>query len=209
MDEDISRTQEVLAIAEADLRARIATQKPDSPDLDLLIAALAKLEADRVRDGQEEYRCPKCGFYTGPRVDYPKCPKCGGESEYYWVVDIKTIDPYFKDREAQFQYLKGIMRLINSKEDELRERILMMSPEIRHDTNVMSDVIRECVKLERAKLGLDRNAGKIVLSVNKDKIAGSKQPDLIGTGRVAGRQYKFAAWVKGNSIEIVYDKTIR
>ena len=88
--------------------------------------------------------------------------------------------------------------LLNLQEDELRERIKEISPEIRHDVNVMADMIRELVRLERDKRGLDRQAGEIDLAKVKDWKKGD--PHLRGSGIIAGKRYQAAAWAKGSKI---------
>jgi hypothetical protein len=78
-------------------------------------------------------------------------------------------------------------------EDELRQKIIEMSPEIRRDTERMADLIREMVALERQKAGLDNPRGTIEISPNKAKKHPS-EPDLSGFGHVAGRSYRAAGW---------------
>ena len=79
-------------------------------------------------------------------------------------------------------------------EDDLRRRLRLMSPQLHADTLVMAELIREMVKLEREKLGLDRPSGRLELSPNKNRQA-SDDPDWTGTGIVAGRHYRVAAWL--------------
>lgn len=86
-------------------------------------------------------------------------------------------------------------------EDQLRDLILKLSPDIRHDTDRMADLIRELVTLEREKTGLDNPKGTLELVPNKDKKTAA-HPDLIGSGRVTGRFYHAAAWVSGSKIKI-------
>lgn len=91
-------------------------------------------------------------------------------------------------------------------DEELRKRILDLSPELRLDVKVLTDILRKQVEVERDKAGFNHYSGKIVLAANKDKETGSKQPDLIGSGRVAGHLYRFAGWINGTGIEIVYEE---
>jgi hypothetical protein len=79
-------------------------------------------------------------------------------------------------------------------DDQLREKIVELSPEIRRETGRMEDLIREMVKLEREKAGLDDPRGNIDLALNKNK-KGPKDPDFIGSGRIAGRVYQVGAWI--------------
>lgn len=80
--------------------------------------------------------------------------------------------------------------------DQLRQLILDCSPDIRRDTNRMADLIREMVDTERAKVGLDRPTGSLTLWPNKHKTRPT-DPELLGEGRIAGRNYRLAAWFKG------------
>ena len=77
-------------------------------------------------------------------------------------------------------------------EERLRELIMDFSPEIRHDTALVADLIRDLVKTEREKAGLDRPRGMIELYKNSQKTG--NDPDLIGSGRIAGRFYRAAGW---------------
>lgn len=82
-------------------------------------------------------------------------------------------------------------------EDQLREKILEMSPDIRRDTDRMADLVRDMVKLEREKLGLDNAKGVIELWPNKDKRQPS-DPDWMGSGKVCGRSYRVAGFISKN-----------
>jgi hypothetical protein len=84
-------------------------------------------------------------------------------------------------------------------EDQLRAKILELEPGIRHDADVMAEVIRESVKLEREKLGLDNPKGVIELWPNKDKRQASDQ-DWVGVGRVCGRSYRAAGWISKDGV---------
>jgi len=84
-------------------------------------------------------------------------------------------------------------------EEALRQKILELSPEIRRDTERMEDMIRELVKLEREKRGLDNPKGTLELIANDRKASSSPDsPDVIGTGWVAGRPYRAAGWLTRN-----------
>lgn len=78
-------------------------------------------------------------------------------------------------------------------EDQLRELILEWGPELRADNGRLCDRLRELVDFERQKAGFDNPRGRLELWPNKDKKA-LNDPDLIGTGLVAGRRYRAAAW---------------
>lgn len=80
-------------------------------------------------------------------------------------------------------------------------RVLEMFPELRAEAREMCNLLRECVKTEREKLGLDKPRGSIELGQNKEKDHPS-QPDLIGSALVAGRRYQAAGWIKANTIRI-------
>ena len=82
-------------------------------------------------------------------------------------------------------------------EEQLREKILELSPDIHRDTGRMEDLIRELVKLEREKAGLDNPYGTLELWKNREKKSES-HPDLVGAGRIAGRSYRVAAWFSGS-----------
>jgi hypothetical protein len=81
-------------------------------------------------------------------------------------------------------------------EDQLHDKILELSPELQRDTERMADLIREMVKFEREKLGLDNPRGALELCRNQQKFKAS-DPDLIGGGRIAGRSYRAAGWLWG------------
>lgn len=79
-------------------------------------------------------------------------------------------------------------------EDDLRRRLMEMSPQLHHDTEVMADLIRELVKLEREKNGRDNPHGTLELRRNTEKRS-STNPDLIGQGTVRGHFYRASAWL--------------
>jgi hypothetical protein len=85
-------------------------------------------------------------------------------------------------------------RLYVLEEDQLRQAILDMTPDIRRDTERLADVLCDLVKLEREKRGLDRPRGTIELYPNRKK-KHTTDPDLTGSGWIAGREYRVAAWV--------------
>ena len=86
-------------------------------------------------------------------------------------------------------------------EEQLRAKIIELSPEIRHDTNRMEDLIRELVSIEREKAGLDHPGGHLELWLNKERRT-ETDPQWIGTGRVAGRHYRASAWVKEQTLRV-------
>jgi hypothetical protein len=93
-------------------------------------------------------------------------------------------------------------RFLIVDEDQLRQLIIQLSPDIRRDTDRMGDFIRELVTLEREKTGLDNPRGTLELWPNKEKKDPS-HPDLIGTGRIAGRLYQATGWLsKANKVKI-------
>jgi hypothetical protein len=98
--------------------------------------------------------------------------------------------------EQTFVQERRAERVLQIAEDDLRRRMIEESPQIRHDVELMADMIRELVKLEREKRGLDRPRGTINLCANKEKKHHS-EPDLTGSGWIAGRYYRAAAWLSG------------
>jgi hypothetical protein len=87
-------------------------------------------------------------------------------------------------------------RFLIIDEEKLQQLILELSPDIRRDTERMGDLIRELVKLEREKTGLDNPRGTLELYPYKKK--DSSDPDITGTGHVAGRFYRAAGWISKN-----------
>ena len=88
----------------------------------------------------------------------------------------------------------GGQRWFLLNEDQLDLLIRRISPQIHDDINRQEDLIRELVNLERTKLGLDKPTGSIELWANKDKKY-AREPDFIGSSRIAGRYYRAAAWL--------------
>jgi hypothetical protein len=86
-------------------------------------------------------------------------------------------------------------------EDQLRDKLLELSPQLRRDTEHLAELIREMIKLERQERHLDDPRGRLQLEPNKEKNHPS-HPDLCGSGWVAGRSYRAAAWLKGQKIQI-------
>jgi hypothetical protein len=83
-------------------------------------------------------------------------------------------------------------------ENELREFIITRVSEIHADAIALTNVLRDMVKLDREKAGLDNSKGSIQLVVNQHKVD-AHSPDLIGKARVAGRNYDAAAWINPNN----------
>jgi hypothetical protein len=82
-------------------------------------------------------------------------------------------------------------------EDALRQFLIDAVPEIKHEVSKMEDVLRELVKTERAKAGLNKEIGTIDLAINSKK-SSPDHPDVIGNARVAGRPYDAAGWFSKN-----------
>jgi hypothetical protein len=82
-------------------------------------------------------------------------------------------------------------------EDDLRRRLREMSPQLHAYTLPMAELIRELVKIERAKAGHDKPGGTLELVPNKDKKRPT-DPELTGYGTITGRHYRAAAWFSGN-----------
>jgi len=99
------------------------------------------------------------------------------------------------------EYEMHLSRAIRAKENELRTNLEALVPSIKNDVSTMHMILRELIDTERAKLGLDKFYGEILLEKNEQK-RDKKQPDLIGEGRVAGRKYRAAGWLKGKAIRI-------
>ena len=86
--------------------------------------------------------------------------------------------------------------------DDLRRRLIQEDPQIKSEVELMANMIRELVNLERAKLGLDNPRGTIELWPNKEKKHAS-EPDFWGAGKIAGRSYRAAGWLaKSDKIKI-------
>ena len=83
--------------------------------------------------------------------------------------------------------------------DQVVKRVLAASPEFRHDVNLMADLMRQLVRLERDKAGLDENTGRIDLYPNQAK-NDPAQPDFIGAGSYADNRIQAAAWLRKNSL---------
>lgn len=86
-------------------------------------------------------------------------------------------------------------------EDQLRQKLFEISPELRAEHREMCELLRESVRTEREKLGLDNPRGVIELYPNKDK-KHTDQPDFNGRAWVSGRSYAAAAWVSRTKIKI-------
>ena len=86
-------------------------------------------------------------------------------------------------------------------ENDLRARILDLSPDIRRDVNHLADILLQMVQLEISKRGLDNPLGSITLVPNPRKTS-SKAPDFVGSGRIAGRSFRAAAWKSGQTLRI-------
>jgi hypothetical protein len=82
--------------------------------------------------------------------------------------------------------------------DQLEELIIQLSPEIRHDTRQMADLIAEIVHLEREKRGLGIRGGKGTLELNKHRRPNSSAPDFTGEIAISGKHYLVKAYVGGN-----------
>ena len=93
------------------------------------------------------------------------------------------------------------MEIRFANEEDLRNRILALSPEIRRDVNHLADILLQMVQLEVSKRGLDNPLGSIVLEPYTNKTT-SKSPDFVGQGRIAGRHYKAAAWRCGKTLRV-------
>jgi hypothetical protein len=87
-------------------------------------------------------------------------------------------------------------RVLNIALDDQRHRLIDSFPQIHTNVESMTALIRELVNLEREKLGLDRPRGTLELYSNKGKKQPS-DPDLTGSGLIAGRRYRAAAWLSG------------
>ena len=88
--------------------------------------------------------------------------------------------------------------LVNS--EQLEALIIQFSPEIRHDTNRMADMIRELVDTEREKAGLDKSGGKGAIHFNSS--SHPKSPDFSGEIRISGKCYEVLAYISHNKKSI-------
>ena len=86
--------------------------------------------------------------------------------------------------------------------EHLRDKVLELIPELQRDTERMADLIRELVKLEREKSGLDNPRGTLELWLNKEHHT-ETDPKWVGTGRVAGRHYLVSAWIKNQALKVM------
>jgi hypothetical protein len=84
-------------------------------------------------------------------------------------------------------------RVLNIALDDQRRRLIELSPQIKAEVDIMAAMIRELVSTEREKFGLDRPTGFLELKQNQRKTKNS-DPDFIGRGQIAGRNYHAAAW---------------
>ena len=91
-------------------------------------------------------------------------------------------------------------------EDDLRRRIVEFSPEIKADVQVMAQIIRELVDLERAKVAaknLGDIPGKIRITLYPDKVPRAGiDPCHVGTLRLGGRSFLVRAWLVNNTSAI-------
>jgi hypothetical protein len=88
--------------------------------------------------------------------------------------------------------------MVPMDEDELRQRILALRPDIAAEARELANVLREIVKTEREKR--ERIDCKITLHA-REKTEPS-QPDLIGSGPIGGRFYQVAAWIRAQKLEL-------
>jgi hypothetical protein len=98
-------------------------------------------------------------------------------------------------------HLMQTQHLLALAEEELRARVLAVAPDIRHAMYTLENVLREMIKDERDKRGLEKYIGTLTLNKNEEKKTPA-QPDLVGTGYVAGRQYTAEAWFRGLAIKV-------
>ena len=164
----------------------------------------------------EEIYCEQCGplvesecFTTDELLEFATCQKCGGPAEFHMLANHFKFETHDKSmaKLSREQFDAHMKRLNNAlyiakidhfkrmNDDELRERIKEISPEIRHDIKVMEDLLREIIKSERDKQGKNAYDGQIVLELNQHKDHGA-QPDLVGSGTVNAVKYRAAAWVQ-------------
>jgi hypothetical protein len=120
----------------------------------------------------EEIYCPNCGpllaelcFSSSNPLEVALCPKCGAPAEYHWLANdwkfetrqesmAKMSRADFDAHQQRVQnaiHISKMDALKRMSQDHLRERIQALSPEIAHEVNVMADLIREMVALERDK----------------------------------------------------------
>jgi hypothetical protein len=98
------------------------------------------------------------------------------------------------DDELQQRRTEQILRIA---EDDLRARVMEISPQIARSVELEADMIRELVELERQKAGLDKTGGTIHLYPYKEK-NDPAEPDIVGSARISGCSYRAAGWLTKN-----------
>lgn len=105
--------------------------------------------------------------------------------------------------DPQEQRTEAVLRIA---EEDLCARIIEFSPEIRSDVQVMAQIIRELVDLERAKVAaknLGDIPGKIRITLYPDKVPRAGiDPCHVGTLRLGGRSFLVRAWLVNNTSAI-------
>jgi hypothetical protein len=86
--------------------------------------------------------------------------------------------------ERSFVQEQRAERVLQIAEDDLRRRMIEESPQIRHDVELMADMIRELVSLEREKRGLDLLRVDLYAAVSK------RGPDFIGETRIGSNRFR-------------------
>jgi hypothetical protein len=85
-------------------------------------------------------------------------------------------------------------RVLRIAEEDFRRRVIEQAPKIRADVELMAQMIRELVNLEREKRGLDNPRGTLELRPNPEKRSPTDS-DLIGSGSVRGHFYRASGWL--------------
>jgi hypothetical protein len=88
--------------------------------------------------------------------------------------------------ERSFEQEQRAERVLQIAEDDLRRRMIEESPQIRHDVELMADMIRELVSLEREKRGLDLLRIDLYAAVSKR----GPSPDFIGETRIGSNRFR-------------------
>jgi hypothetical protein len=75
-------------------------------------------------------------------------------------------------------------RVLLIAEEDWRRRVIEESPRIHHDVELMADMIRKLVSLEREKRGLDLLRADLYAAVSK------RGPDFIGETRIGSNRFR-------------------
>jgi len=75
-------------------------------------------------------------------------------------------------------------------EDQLRQMIVDLAPQVRHDVDIMADLIREMIKIEREKTASAQPSAPISLYLYPGKKKQKYDPDFVGKTVIRGRDFE-------------------